>query len=265
MLENAFEYLKNKLGNFKPDTAIILGSGLGGLISAIKDPLIIPYSEVPGFPTPSVAGHEGRFYAGKIGKRNVFCLQGRFHFYEGIDPMIVDAIIHMLKKLGIEQIIITNAAGSLRTSLPTGSLLLIRDHINLSGINPLIGHHEAPYFPDMSNAYDYNMRQNFLKIAARENITVPEGIYMMVLGPNYETKSEVRLFQSFGADAVGMSTVSEVISAVHKGIKVLGVSVISNLCTGLTDKEQDHDDVIHQVQKSSVKLGMLIQKFLEED
>ncbi|MBQ8482032.1 MAG: purine-nucleoside phosphorylase [Alphaproteobacteria bacterium] len=265
MLENAFEYLKNKLENFQPDTAIILGSGLGGLISAIKNPLIIPYSEIPEFPTPTVAGHEGRFYAGKIGKHNVLCLQGRFHFYEGIDPIIIDAIILMLKKLGITQMIVTNAAGSLRTSLPTGSLLLIRDHINLSGLNPLIGQHEAPYFPDMSNAYDYDMRQKFLRIAAQENITVPEGVYMMVLGPNYETKSEVRLFQSFGADAVGMSTVSEVISAVHKGIKILGISVISNLCTGLTDKQQDHDDVLQQVQKSSVKLGMLIQKFLEED
>lgn len=265
MLDAALEYLKNKFDNFKPDTAIILGSGLGGLISAIKNPLVIPYSEVPGFPTPTVAGHEGRFYAGKIGNHNVLCLQGRFHFYEGIDPMIVDAVIQMLKNLGIEQMIITNAAGSLRTSLPTGSLLLINDHINLSGINPLIGQHEAPYFPDMSNAYDYDMRQKFLKIAAQENITVPEGVYMMVLGPNYETKSEVRLFQSFGADAVGMSTVSEVISAVHKGMKVLGVSVISNLCTGLTDKEQDHNDVLQQVQKSSVKLGILIQKFLEKD
>ena len=265
MLERAYNYLKEKLGDFVPDTAIILGSGLGGLISAIKEPIVIPYSEVPGFPTPTVAGHEGYFYAGKIGNHNVLCLQGRFHFYEGIDPMIIDMVIRMLKDLGIKTLIVTNAAGSLRTSLPTGSLLLIRDHINLSGINPLIGQHEAPYFPDMSNAYDYDMRKKFLKIAADENITVPEGIYMMVLGPNYETKSEVRLFQSFGADAVGMSTVSEVLCAVHKGVKVLGVSVISNLCSGLTDKEQNHEEVLQQVEKSSVKLGVLIQKFLERD
>lgn len=265
MLSKAYEFLKEKFADFVPDTAIILGSGLGGLISAVKNPIIIPYNEVPGFPTPTVAGHVGCFYAGKIGNHNVLCLQGRFHFYEGIDPMIVDDIIKMLKNLGIQQMIITNASGSLRTSLPTGSLLLINDHINLSGINPLIGQHEAPYFPDMGNAYDYDMRQKFLQVAAEENITIPEGVYMMVLGPNYETKSEVRLFQSFGADAVGMSTVSEVISAVHKGIKVLGISVISNLCTGLTDKQQNHEDVLKQVEKSSIKLGMLIQKYLERD
>lgn len=263
MLSKAYEYLKEKFGDFVPDTAIILGSGLGGLTSAISNPIIIPYNDVPGFPHTSVPGHEGRFYAGKIGNHNVLCLQGRFHLYEGIDPLIIDLVIKMLKDLGVQNMIITNAAGSLRTSLPTGSLLLINDHINLSGINPLIGQHEAPYFPDMSNAYDYDMRQKFLKIAAEENVTVPEGIYMMVLGPNYETKSEVRLFQSFGADAVGMSTVSEVLCAVHKGIKVLGISVISNLCSGLTDKEQTHEEVLQQVEKSSVKLGMLIQKYLE--
>jgi inosine/guanosine/xanthosine phosphorylase family protein len=263
MLSKAYEYLKEKFGDFVPDTAIILGSGLGGLTSAISNPIIIPYNDVPGFPHTSVPGHEGRFYAGKIGNHSVLCLQGRFHLYEGIDPLIIDLVIKMLKDLGVQNMIITNAAGSLRTSLPTGSLLLINDHINLSGINPLIGQHEAPYFPDMSNAYDYDMRQKFLKIAAEENVTVPEGIYMMVLGPNYETKSEVRLFQSFGADAVGMSTVSEVLCAVHKGIKVLGISVISNLCSGLTDKEQNHEEVLQQVEKSSVKLGMLIQKYLE--
>lgn len=265
MLSRAREYLKEKLGNFVPDTAIILGSGLGNLISAVKNPIIIPYNDIPGFPHTSVPGHEGRFYAGTIGNHNVLCMQGRFHFYEGIDPTMIDMLIRMLKDLGIKQMILTNAAGSLRTSLPTGSLLLIRDHINFSGINPLIGQHEAPYFPDMSNAYDKEMRKQFLQIADEENITVPEGVYIMVMGPNYETKSEVRLFQSFGADAVGMSTVAEALSAVHKGMKVLAVSVISNLCTGLTDKEQDHADVLKQVEKSSVKLGLLIQKFLERN
>lgn len=263
MLSRAYEYIREKLEDFIPDTAIILGSGLGNLISAIQDPIIIPYNDIPGFPHTSAPGHEGRFYAGKIGNHKVLCLQGRFHFYEGIDPTMIDLLIRMLKDLGIRQMVITNAAGSLRTSLPTGSLLLIRDHINFSGINPLIGQHEAPYFPDMTNAYDKEMREHFLQLADEQNITVPEGVYIMVMGPNYETKSEVRLFQSFGADAVGMSTVAEVLSAVHKGIKVIAVSVISNLCTGLTDKEQNHADVLRQVEKSSAKLGVLIQKFLE--
>lgn len=263
MLKNSEIYIKSKLGNFKPDTGIILGSGLGDLISVISDPIIIPYNEIPDFPTTTVAGHKGYFYAGKIGKHNVLCMQGRFHLYEGISPVVIDALIRMLKNLGITQMIITNAAGSLRTSLPAGSLLLIQDHINLSGSNPLIGQTEEPYFPDMSNAYDEDMRHKFSEIASSENIAIPEGVYMMVLGPNYETRSEVRLFQSFGADAVGMSTVGEVISCVHKGIKVLGISVISNICTGLTDKKQNHDEVLYQVEKSSATLGKLIQKFLE--
>ena len=263
MLKKAYDYLKDTFGDFVPDTAIILGSGLGGLIKNIEQPIKIPYQDVPGFPVTSVVGHEGSFYAGKLGKHNILCLQGRFHFYEGIDPILIDRIIKMLRDLGIKQMIVTNAAGSLRTSLPTGSLMMIRDHINFSGINPLIGLHEEPYFTDMSNAYDFEMRKQFLEIAAQENVTIPEGVYMMVLGPNYETKSEVRLFQSFGADAVGMSTVSEVLSAVHKGIKILGISVISNLCTGISDKEQNHNDVLRQVEKSSVLLGKLLTKYLE--
>ena len=265
MLDDAYKYLKAQFGDFVPDTAIILGSGLGGLVDAIQNPIIVPYKDIPGFPVTSVIGHQGCFYAGKIGKHNVLCMQGRFHFYEGIDPLLIDRIIKMLKDFGIKTMIITNAAGSLRTSLPTGSLLLIRDHINLSGINPLVGQHEEPYFTDMSNAYDAELRHKFLEIAAENNITVPEGVYIMVLGPNYETKSEVRLFQSFGADAVGMSTVSEVLSAVHKGIKVLGISVIANLCTGLTDKEQNHGEVLHQVEKTSNLLAKLLQKFLERN
>lgn len=263
MLENAYQYIKAELKDFVPDTAIILGSGLGGLISVIKNPITIAYTDIPQFPATTVSGHQGCFYAGVIGRHKVLCMQGRFHLYEKIAPSLIDDIITLLKKLGVKQIIITNAAGSLTTALPAGSLMLINDHINFSGLNPLLGAHEEPYFPDMSNAYDNELRQQFLQTAETENINVQEGVYIMVLGPNYETKSEVRMLRSFGADAVGMSTVPEVISSVHKGLKVLAVSVISNLGTGLSAKEQNHGDVLQQVQQSSLKLGVLIQKFLE--
>ncbi|MBR6356262.1 MAG: purine-nucleoside phosphorylase [Alphaproteobacteria bacterium] len=265
MLEKSYEYMKQRLGDFVPDTAIILGSGLGDLIDAIKEPLIIPYTDVPFFPTPTVSGHKGQFCAGKLGKHNVICLQGRFHFYEGIDVRMIYEIIRMLKLLGVRQLIITNAAGSLRVYMPAGSIMLIADHINMSGTNPLIGVCEEPYFPDMSNAYDLDMRSRFMQIAEEERIPVFQGVYMMLTGPNYETPAEVRMLQMFNIEAVGMSTVPEVISAAQLGLKVLGISVISNLATGLDLHKPDHHEVLRQVGKATSKLSLLITKFMEKE
>ena len=265
MLEKSYEYMKQRLGDFVPDTAIILGSGLGDLIDAIKEPLIIPYTDVPFFPTPTVSGHKGQFCAGKLGKHNVICLQGRFHFYEGIDVRMIYEIIRMLKLLGVQQLIITNAAGSLRVYMPAGSIMLIADHINMSGTNPLIGVCEEPYFPDMSNAYDSEMRSRFMQIAEEERIPVFQGVYMMLTGPNYETPAEVRMLQMFNIEAVGMSTVPEVISAAQLGLKVLGISVISNLATGLDLHKPDHQEVLRQVGKATSKLSLLITKFMEKE
>jgi len=265
MLEKSYEYLKEKLNGFVPDTALILGSGLGGVVEAIENPLYIPYSDIPFFPTPTVSGHKGQMCVGKLGRHKVICMQGRFHFYEGIDVRLIYEVIRVLKQLGAERLIVTNAAGSLRMYMPAGSIMLIADHINMSGTNPLIGVCEEPYFPDMSNAYDYEMRQCFMKVAEEERIPVFQGVYMMLTGPNYETPAEVRMLQMFNIEAVGMSTVPEVISAVQLGMKVMGVSVISNLATGMDLHKPNHHEVLHQVGQATQKLTLLLTKFMEKE
>lgn len=264
MFDKPYEYIKEQLNGFVPDTAIILGSGFGVLTSEIKNQIVIPYADIPEFPQTTVAGHLGRFCAGRLGKHNVIFMQGRFHLYEGLEPRTIADIVGMLKKLGVEQMIITNAAGSLDIDMPPGSLMLIKDHINFSGQNPLIGYGSAPTFPDMKNAYDAEMRKKMKYAAAKNNILLYEGVYIMALGPNYETPSEVRLFKQFGGNAVGMSTVPEVISAARFGIKIVAISAISNLGTGLTDKIQNHEDVMITVAESIENISQLIRTFLED-
>ena len=265
MRDIIFEYLQTQLNGFEPDTAIVLGSGLGHFTDLIKNPIIIPYTDIPNAPKPRVSGHQGRLCAGKIGKHNVICLQGRTHLYEGLDPKFIALSNKHLKMLGIKNFIVTNAAGSLTPDLPAGSLMLIKDHINFSGKNPLIGALSEPYFPNMTHTYDLEMRKKIQRIAIDNQIKMYEGVYLMALGPNYETPAEVRMFRNFGADAVGMSTVPEVISAIHVGFKVLGISVISNLSAGLSDHDLNHKDVLHVVQQTSENLIFLLQKFLEQE
>lgn len=265
MLNNSLSYIKQRLNSFVPDTAIILGSGLGRIIDSLDNPQQIAYKDVPDFPHTTVSGHAGCFYTGRIGKHNVLCMQGRFHLYEGIVPQVIFDVISLLKNLGVKQLIITNAAGSLRTDMPAGSIMLISDHINMSGKSPLIGPHDEPYFPDMSQAYDADLRQNFKKVAAQHNITIFEGVYIMLLGPNYETPAEVKMLQNFGADAVGMSTVPEVIAAVQQNIRVLGISIISNYATGISSHKPSHEDVLYTASKTASKLELLINDFLHKE
>lgn len=263
MLNNSLNYIRQQLNGFIPDTALILGSGLDGVSQALENPIYLNYADIPDFPQTTVAGHKGRFAIGKIGRHKVICMEGRFHLYEGIAPQLIAEVIALLAELGVQQLIITNAAGSLDINMPAGSVMLIKDHINFSGRNPLIGAHDEPYFPDMSNAYDAKTRCIVKDLAAGLNMSLFEGVYLFALGPNYETPSEVKLFKMFGADAVGMSTVPEVIAAVHKGLKVLAFSVISNLGTGLTSEVQNHQDVLAQVEKSSKQLETLIKTYLQ--
>ncbi|MBP1531977.1 MAG: purine-nucleoside phosphorylase [Alphaproteobacteria bacterium] len=265
MLNNSLSYIKQRLNGFVPDTAIILGSGLGGIIDSLNNPLQIAYKDIPDFPQTTVSGHNGCLYAGTIGKHKVLCLQGRFHLYEGIAPQTIAEVISLLKNLRVKQLIITNAAGSLNPDMPEGSIMLISDHINMSGQNPLIGPHNEPYFPDMSQAYDADLRQNFKKVAAQHNISIFEGVYIMLLGPNYETPAEVKMLQNFGADAVGMSTVPEVIAAVHQNMRVLGVSIISNLATGISSHKPNHADVLQTVAHAASKLEVLLNDFLHKE
>ncbi len=260
------ENIKSKLNGFAPDTAIILGSGLGSLADQINNKIIIKYDELADFPLSSVSGHKGRFVCGELQDKKVLCMQGRVHIYEGNSPQAICRIIHGLKLLGINKLIVTNAAGSLNKNIPAGSIMMITDHINLSSFNPLIGPNNdsmGPRFPDMSNAYSKKFQKLIRQTANELNISLKEGVYLMVSGPNFETSAEVRAYGLLGGDAVGMSTVPEVISAVHCGMEVMGFSVITNLGTGLSDHSLSHEETLKMGQQASAELSMLINTLLK--
>lgn len=267
MIEQIANYIKKQIGSLQPDTGIILGSGLGDIANSINNPIIIPYSSIPNFPQSSVSGHKGQLIIGQLNNHTVICLQGRFHLYEGHSPQIINTIIQALKVLGIQQLIVTNAAGSLNIDFAPGSIMMISDHINFSGQNPLVGFDDEKYgprFPSMANAYPNDLRSKMRQIASSLNIKLNEGVYIMVLGPNFETAAEIRAFQILGADAVGMSTVPEVICATRCGIKVLGLSVITNYGTGMSDSTTSHTETLTQGQKASQNLSLLIQTYLKD-
>lgn len=260
------DQLTRRLGGFHPDIALILGSGLGRIAEQLQDPVIIKYADIPDFPQSTVSGHTGQFAAGFFCGKKVLCMQGRFHLYEGWPPQIIRDIIHSFKRLGISKLIVTNAAGSLRPSLKPGTVMLINDHINLSFANPLIGPNNdelGPRFPDMSNAYDRKLRNLALQTAAEKNIPLDQGVYLMVSGPNFETAAEVKAFGILGADAVGMSTVPEVIAANHAGLTVLGFSVITNLGTGLQQQAQSHTETLTAAEAAAANLTQLLSHIFE--
>lgn len=262
------EQLRRRLGSRTPQTALILGSGLGNVAGDIKNPLIIPYAEIEGFPQSTVAGHCGQMVIGRLGGREVLCLQGRFHLYEGHAPSVIAEVIRALKAVGIKELVITNAAGSLNPAFAPGEIMMINDHINFSGRNPLVGPNDdtaGPRFVDLSNAYDAGLREKARKTAAREKIKLNEGIYLMVLGPNFETAAEIRAFRTLGADAVGMSTVPEVIAAVHCGIKVVAFSAITNYGTGMQNGALSHEETLAGAAKAAGSLTALIRSYLAED
>lgn len=259
------ESLRKFLRNRKPETLLILGSGLGKLADNLTDKISISYQEL-GFPVSTVSGHSGTLIVGKIGTKEVICMQGRFHLYEGYNPELIKDVICAFASVGIKNLIVTNAAGSLKADMPAGSLMLIRDHINFSGRNPLVGKNDdkiGPRFPDMSNAYDKASSDRLLHIAKQCDIKLYTGTYLMVLGPNFETPAEVRAFAILGADAVGMSTVPEVIAAVYAGLKVVGVSVITNLGTGLQTGIQTHSETLEQAAEASERLSHLLELYIK--
>ena len=261
------EQFKRLLADKRPQTAVILGSGLGSVADAVEDPLTIDYAAIEGFPRTTVAGHSGKMIVGRLGQSEVLCLQGRFHLYEGHRPQVIAEVVNALKAVGVNRLIVTNAAGSLNPEFTPGSLMLIKDHINFSGQNPLVGANDestGPRFPDMSNAYDRDMRRQAKELAAKLEINLPEGVYLMVLGPNFETAAEIRAFRTLGADAVGMSTVPEVIAAVHAGIKVLAVSAVTNFGTGLQETPLSHEETIAGAARASSALTALITNYIKE-
>lgn len=260
--------LQNLMQNHKPETAIILGSGLGSIADNLQNKLIIKYEEIEGFPKSTVAGHNGQFVIGKIDNKEILCMQGRFHLYEGHDPKVIAKVIQALKHIGIKELIITNAAGSLNPDFYPGEIMLITDHINFSGCNPLLGANDdkiGPRFFDMSNAYDKDLQAKARNIAKRNNIKLNEGTYLMVLGPNFETAAEIRAFRILGADAVGMSTVPEVLSAVHCGIKVLAISALTNFGTGIQTTPLSHEETLSGAAKASGCLTDLIINYIKEE
>lgn len=267
MIEEIAAFIQTKIGDLHPDTGLILGSGLGGVADSIKNQIVIPYVDIPDFPRSTVSGHKGMLIIGKLGNHTVICLQGRFHFYEGHDPKVINKVIEILKALGVKQLIITNAAGSLNIDFEPGSIMMISDHINFSSRSPLVGPNDdqfGPRFPSMQNAYSPKLRNKMRRIAALMDITLHEGVYAMVLGPNFETPAEIRAFKILGGDVVGMSTVPEVICAARCRIDVIGLSVITNYGSGMTTQTLTHEETLEQSNKACADLTRLILEFLKD-
>lgn len=245
-ISEAKEYIETR-SNYAPTIGLILGSGLGPLTDSIENPEFFPYSDIPGFPVSTVEGHKGRLVIGKLQEKTVIAMDGRFHYYEGYNMAEVTIAVRVMKLLGIETLIVTNAAGAVNTSFEPGDLMIITDHINFSSSNPLIGKNLeefGPRFPDMSTAYNPALRDIAINSATSLGIDIKQGVYMMMSGPTYETPAEIRMARILGADAVGMSTVPEVIIANHCNIKVLGISCLTNMAAGILDKPLDHSEVI---------------------
>ncbi|MDR6998620.1 purine-nucleoside phosphorylase [Neobacillus niacini] len=250
-IQNAAEFLKGKYSK-TPKIGLILGSGLGVLADEIIDPVKIPYHEIPEFPVSTVEGHAGQLVFGSLSGAEVVAMQGRFHFYEGYSMDKVTFPVRVMKELGVEMLIVTNAAGGVNESFSPGDLMIITDHINFMGTNPLIGPNDSNLgvrFPDMSEAYTKELRSIAKEIAGSINIEVKEGVYVGFTGPVYETPAEIRMARVLGGDAVGMSTVPEVIVARHGGLKVLGISCITNMAAGILDQPLSHDEVIETTEK----------------
>jgi xanthosine phosphorylase len=248
-----------------PRCGIVLGSGLGGLADRIEDRTVVEYADLPGFPVPSVEGHVGRLVLGTLGGVEVACLQGRVHLYEGHPASAVVPLVRTLRLLGCDTFVATNAAGALDIDATPGSLMLIVDHINMQGQNPLVGHNDdgfGPRFPAMSGAYDGELQQRMRDAAAHLGIALREGVYMALLGPCFETPAEIRAFARLGANAVGMSTVPEVIVARHCGMRVAAISVLTNLGAGLADEVLSHDQTLHFSGLAAADLQRLVIEFL---
>jgi xanthosine phosphorylase len=241
--------------------AVILGSGLGATADAVSDAVVVDYAQLPGFPQPTVAGHAGRAVLGRIAGVGVAVLQGRAHVYEGGDLEALRAPVRALKGAGAEILVVTNAAGSLRPDVGPGTLMAITDHINLTGVNVLIGPNDeaiGPRFPPMGDAYDPALLTAVRETAGELGISLAEGVYLAVSGPTFETAAEIRAFRVLGADAVGMSTVHETTVARHCGLRVLAVSAITNLAEGMGDQPLSHEQTLHDAERASGDLTRLL-------
>ncbi len=259
-------FIQQKKPDFTPKIGLILGSGLGELADDIQSPTAIAYSDIPGFPQSTVRGHKGRMVLGMLGGTSVVCMQGRIHGYEGASSEDFKIFIRTLKLLGINTLILTNAAGSLRKEIPAGELAVISDHINLQHCVPLIGHNDEEFgdrFFAMTDAYDPLLRKRFHQVASTLEIRLSEGVYASVTGPCFETPAEIRAYGILGADFIGMSTVPEVIVARHCGLRVAGITSVTNLAAGLDSNVITHTETLHYGQICAKNLSRLIKGVLE--
>ncbi len=265
-INNAVHYIKSKI-DIAPEIGIILGTGLGSLGEHIDNKFIINYNEIPDFPISTVIGHAGRFIFGTLESKNVMAMQGRFHFYEGYSMQDVTLPIRIMKSLGVEILIVSNACGGLNDSFHPGDIMIIKDHINLMGTNPLIGQNLdefGPRFPDMSDAYDKNLIELCEKVSSNHGIIVKSGVYTGITGPYYFSKAELQMLIILGSDAIGMSTVPEVIVARHCGMRTLGLSCITDMAIPDTLVSISHEQVLKIAEAAKPNFIKLVKAFVAE-
>src|SRR5215467_417368 len=264
-VEQAKSYLLEKMGA-APEIAIIMGSGLSAVDEILTHPQRMHYVAIPHFPVPKVAGHRGQVVHGKAGSLQVVVFEGRVHYYEGNTMAEVTFCTRVIGRLGAKKLILTNASGAVNPNFAQGHLMLITDHINLLGVNPLSGPNEerwGPRFVDQTDIYDQHLRQRLREAGEYCGIDLCEGVYAAVPGPTYETPAEIRYLRTIGADAVGMSTVPEAIVATHMGMKVAGLSMLANLAAGMSGKPISHSDVLGSADEMNAEVGMLLQRFFD--
>lgn len=265
-IREAVDFIVSR-SNIKPRVGVILGSGLGELADNVENAVSLPYAEIPQFHAPTVTGHSGRLVLGRVKQVPVAILQGRIHLYEGHSPDSVVLPVRTLAKLGIQTLILTNAAGGINPDFKPGDLMIIRDHLNLQGTNPLLGPNDdelGPRFPDMSDTYKPALCALIEKIAGEEGITIRNGVYAGMLGPTYETPAEIRMLWTLGADAVGMSTVAEATAAHHMGVDVCGISLITNMAAGLSVTKLSHEEVKETAERSKEYFIRLVKSVIGE-
>lgn len=262
-LQTAYDFIKGKVsGGFQPKLGLILGSGLSALADQMTEQTVIPFQDVPGLPKSSVEGHKGAFILGNLNGVPVVCLGGRLHVYEGAKYSEIALLVRIIRKFGCEKLLITNASGSLREEVKPGRLGLITDHINFQSSNPLVGYNDdivGPRFFGMEDAYHLGMRETLLKHAKDLELELAEGVYISVLGPNFETPAEIRAFRMWGADFIGMSTVPEVLAARHCGLQVAVIATVTNLAAGMVEGEVlSHEHTLHHAKKAANDLIRLV-------
>ena len=265
--KSAADVLRERFSEPFPKVAIILGSGLGGLADRLEGAAAIAYAELPGFPRPTVEGHGGRLVVGRLGGVPVACLQGRVHVYEGTGTAALATMIRTLEALGTQLLVLTNASGAIAPSIAPGAIAVITDHINMLGLNPLTGPNDerhGPRFPDMSAVYDPGLVELIEASGAASGIPLAKGVYLATPGPSFETPAEIRAFRSLGADLVGMSTVPEAILARHAGLKVLGLSIVTNRAAGLADQPLSHDETLSVAGQAAERLERLLTNAMKE-